>query len=86
MRIYYASSFTRDYKKLPERQKILFALKEDLFKSTPFHPSLRSHKLHGPLSTRHAFSVDHRTRVMFVFVENGDVIFLHIGDHRMYGE
>jgi len=62
-------------KKAKERIKI--------FKESPFHPSLDTHKLHGKLKEQWSFCVKGQYRVLFVF-DNTDVIFLDIGPHNIY--
>lgn len=84
MKIYYNSSFMRQYKKLPQKIQLLLALKEDIFRVTPFHPSLQTHKLHGLWGESYSFSVDRKLRVIFDFDKNGNALFHNIGGHDIY--
>ncbi len=52
----------------------------------PFHPSLRTHKLIGDLSSVWSCSVDYSYRLLFEFVENPEsdldsILLLNIGSH-----
>jgi mRNA-degrading endonuclease YafQ of YafQ-DinJ toxin-antitoxin module len=84
MKISYYSSFRRAYKKLPTDIKTKLALKEDIFRHTPFHPSLRTHKLSGGMSGYYSFSVDYTYRVAFEFIEKDEVLFIDVGTHDIY--
>ena len=51
----------------------------------PFHPSLHSHKLKGPLSGAWACSVGYDVRILFEFVQDKsgeeEILLLSIGSH-----
>ncbi|MBU1089960.1 type II toxin-antitoxin system YoeB family toxin [Patescibacteria group bacterium] len=55
-----------------------------MFRSNPFDPILKTHKLRGKFSYFWAFSITHSHRVMFEFRENGVAVFIDIGDHSIY--
>jgi mRNA interferase YafQ len=80
----WGSSFKRAYKKTVKtepflKNKIHNCLK--LFANEPFHPSLNTHKLSGKLKRFWAFVVENDCRVVFQFLENGDVLLIDIGKH-----
>jgi len=83
MEVEYSTSFIKRYKKLSKEVREAFKKQKDLFRTNPFHPTLKTHKLHGPLSGRFAFSVTSKYRTMFCFI-GGKVIFLDIGNHDIY--
>ena len=62
-------AFKRLLKKNPELrsqiEQVLQQIAED-----PFHPSLRSHKLKGDLSSRYSCSIDYSNRLLFRFFTN----------------
>lgn len=84
MEIFYTSRFERAYKKLPSETKVLAEKKELLFRTDPFEPRLKTHKLHGELKDHWAFSVTHEVRVIFEFTESNIVWFHSIGNHDIY--
>ncbi len=64
LRVHYASDFRKSYKKLPRNIQNLVDRKDKIFRENPFHPSLQTHKLHGP----HLLGCGHfRYRVITVF-------------------
>ena len=86
----WSSSFVRAFKRTTRRrpdlreriERTLRQLVED-----PFHPSLRSHKLRGPLSGAWACSVSYDVRVLFEFAQNPEsgeeeILLLTIGSHE----
>lgn len=82
--ILYTPEFRRDYKKLSQVLKELVRRKGKIFEQDPFHPLLRTHKLSGALHDLWSFSVDYRTRVIFIFRAQGEVELLRVGDHSVY--
>ena len=57
--------------------------KEALFREFPYHPSLRTHKLHGKEKDLSAFWINQKYRIKFIFVAK-DVVFLDVGTHDIY--
>lgn len=53
----------------------------ELFVENPFHPRIRTHKLTGKLEGLWAFSVVYDCRVIFKFLEKGEVLLIDIGGH-----
>lgn len=83
MKIFYHPRFTHSYKKLSDAVKIRAEERELVFRRNPFNKLLRAHKLHGQLKDKWSFSVDNTYRILFEF-DNSDVIFLDVGDHKIY--
>ena len=81
--IHYTSDFRKSYQKLPRNIQNLVDRKDILFRKEPFHPSLRTHKLHGPLDGLWSFWITRDYRVLFELVKDG-VIFYDIGTHGIY--
>ena len=84
MRIEYTPKFGRQYKKLTKELKAQAKKKEKIFRSNPFDPRLKTHKLGGRLSNYWAFWIDYRNRIMFSFVDKDIVRFHVVGDHDIY--
>lgn len=82
IRIY--QQFEKSYKKLSQKVKAGAAIKEKIFKENPFHPTLKTHKLHGKEKEAWAFWINQKYRIKFIFLEEGVVLFLDIGTHDIY--
>lgn len=77
----------------PKFQRSLHALPLDLIdkvvgrialaQKDMFHPSLRTHKLHGKLLGLWSFSVDQKYRVIFELTRSS-IILIDVGDHDVY--
>ena len=76
--------FEKRYRKLDKKIKDAAKEKEAVFRADPFHPSLDTHKLHGKDKDMWAFSINRKYRIKFIFLRNGDVLFLDIGLHDIY--
>jgi mRNA-degrading endonuclease YafQ of YafQ-DinJ toxin-antitoxin module len=53
-----------------------------LFVKDPFHPTLKTHKLGGPLKEYYAFSLSYNLRVLFRFLDKNEVLLISIGTHE----
>ena len=84
MRIFYATKFKREYKRLPLRVKQIAEEKELLFRKDPFDKRLGTHKLHGRLKGYWAIWIDQKYRLIFEFAKKNVVWFHSVGDHSMY--
>jgi len=76
--------FEKHYKKLPKTIKEKAKEKEKIFRENPFHPLLRTHKLHGKDRDCWAFWIDYKFRIKFIFLSENEVLFLDIGPHNIY--
>lgn len=84
MKIYYSSKFEKEYKKLPQKIKLLAEKKEKLFRKDPYTPSLKTHKLTGKLKSYWSFSIDFQYRIIFEFAEKEIIWFHSVGTHDLY--
>ncbi len=84
MIILYLPKFAKHYKKLPDNIKSLAEEKEKIFRSNPFSPRLKTHKLQGKLNGFWAFSINHKYRIIFDFKDKNTIRFYLIGDHDIY--
>ncbi len=82
--VHVSSDFHKSYGKLPSRIKELAAKKDVLFREAAFAPSLKTHKLKGPLDGYWAYSVNLEYRVLFRFINAKEVLYLDIGTHEIY--
>ncbi|MDD5318477.1 MAG: type II toxin-antitoxin system mRNA interferase toxin, RelE/StbE family [Candidatus Pacebacteria bacterium] len=82
--IIYLPRFDKQYKKLTTEIQEKTEAKEEIFRKNPFEPSLRTHKLSGPLKDFWVFSINHTHRIIFKFVDRHKVWFYSIGNHDIY--
>lgn len=76
--------FEKRYRKLPREVKERAKEKEKIFRNNPFDPRLRTHKLQGKYKDSWAFWIDYTHRIKFIFLNEGEVLFLDVGTHDMY--
>lgn len=76
--------FDKRYKKLPRKIKEKAKERERIFRINPFDSHLRTHKLHGKDREAWAFWIDHTYRIKFIFLNEGEFLFLDVGTHDMY--
>lgn len=82
--VFYTPNFIREYSKLPQSLKEEVKECVALFRSDPQHPSLRVHKLKGPMRKKWSFSVNYRFRVVFSYDSKNVVALLSVGNHSVY--
>ncbi len=80
-KIHYSEKFLKHASKLPRKIQTLAEEKEKIFLAHPFDPRLKTHKLHGKDRNHWAYWVDNKIRVKFLFLDDGDIIYLNIGTH-----
>ena len=83
-KIYPTTHFSKAYDKLPEEIKVRAKQKENIFKATPFAPSLKTHQLKGRFKGYWSYSIDYNYRIMFRFIDNETVLYFDIGTHNIY--
>lgn len=84
VKISFSSSFRRAFKKRIKGNLDLeakFWQKVEQFTIDPFEQSLKTHKLSGKLKDLWSFSLEYDERVLFYFTEDGNAIFVDIGNH-----
>lgn len=82
MEILYSPRFKRSFKKLSKVLQQSVWKKIGLFRESPFHPSLKTHKL--AIEELWAFSVDYKNRVIFQFLDDSKTLLVNVGDHSIY--
>ena len=80
----YSRKFLKSASRLPTRIVQAVTEKEALFKTTPFHPSLETHKLHGKDKDAWAFSITRKYRIKFLFLSPNRALFIDISTHDLY--
>ena len=83
--IAFNSSFKRAFKKKVAGNKnleIQFWERVELFKSNPFDPKLKTHRLSGRLKDLWSFSIEYDLRVVFYFAGDQRAVFVDIGSHK----
>jgi len=84
MKTEYTARFARAYSKLPAEIKQLMEKKEKIFREDPFHPGLKTHKLHGKLAGLYALSLNHKYRIIFELIGRETICCHAIGGHEIY--
>lgn len=82
--IYPTTHFIKAYKSLPENIRLSAKRKETIFKTNPFDPILKTHKLKGKLKDYWSYSIDFQHRIIFGFIDSETVIYYNIGTHAIY--
>jgi mRNA-degrading endonuclease YafQ of YafQ-DinJ toxin-antitoxin module len=82
--IYYDKRFEKQFRALPLAIKKKAVKAEGFFRTNPFHPSLRLHKLEGKLKELWSVSIDRNYRIIFKPLEEGVILFVSIGLHAIY--
>ncbi|MEK9174525.1 MAG: type II toxin-antitoxin system mRNA interferase toxin, RelE/StbE family [Patescibacteria group bacterium] len=84
MEILYSSHFERSLKKLPQSLKAEVGQQELIFRKNCFNPQLKTHKLKGRYKDLWSFSITHKHRIVFKFLNKNTVYFIDTGDHSIY--
>lgn len=82
--IYYDKQFAKLFKKLPLKIKKKAVKTEQQFRKNPLHPSLRLHKLKGKLDGYWSISITRQYRIIFIVIDDGDILFISVGTHAIY--
>lgn len=82
--ILYSSYFAKRVKKLPKSEKILLVKFEKSFRNDCFDPALKTHKLSGKMENLWSCSISYKTRLIFKFDKEENIIFIDIGSHAIY--
>jgi len=83
-KIHYTLDFKKSYERLPKNTQRIVDKKDALFRRNPFHPSLNTHKLKGPLKNLWSFYITKSYRILFEFLNGNEAIFYDIGTHEIY--
>jgi addiction module RelE/StbE family toxin len=84
MIVTFTTPFLRQLKKLHPNLQEEAVEKVELFEQNPKHPSLKMHKLKGRLKDRWSFSVNYKTRIVFMYLTRDEVVLLAVGNHDVY--
>lgn len=82
--IIYTPTFAKHFRLIPIDIKKKAYRKESAFRNNPFNRILRTHKLSGKLNQYWSFSIDYHWRIVFRFVNKGEILFVDVGTHRIY--
>lgn len=80
----FSSSFRRAFKKHVKGNtdlEVIFWQKVEQFTNDPFTQSLKTHKLSGKLKDLWSFSIEYDKRVLFYSTDDGQAVFVDIGNH-----
>lgn len=82
--VHVTSNFTRAFRRLPNELQRLVERKDQRFRSSPFYPGLRTHKLKGELDGFWSYSITNSYRVLFRFIGDREVLYYDVGTHDIY--
>ncbi len=86
MKVRYARSFHKQFKKLPASTQDKFRERIVLFVADPTHPSLRVHPLKGKFAGYWSMSITGDVRAIYKKEGNDMVLLVLIGTHsQLYG-
>ena len=84
MEVLYTPSFIRQLKTFStDLQEEIFE-KVELFQNPKNHVTLKVHKLKGRLAGKYSFSVNYKTRIVFIYGGKKEAILLAVGTHEVY--
>ena len=81
IRIEYSEKFLKRLRKLPKHILEKAEEKENIFVDNPFDPRLETHKLQGKDKNYWSYSIDRKYRIKFLFLDNGNTLYLTVGTH-----
>lgn len=84
MKVSFAPPFFRQLKKLEKDLQEEVFEKIDLFEINPKNSLLKTHKLKGKLNKKFSFSVNYKTRIVFLYLSKEEIVLLAVGDHDVY--
>lgn len=84
MKILFKPTFVRQFNILEKALQEEVLEKIELFKNFKNHKQLKIHKLKGVLKGRYSFSVNYKTRIVFIYESKKTAVFLAVGDHDVY--
>ena len=78
--------FLEEFDRLPQTIQDRVVKMKKLLLENPMYPSLRLHKLSGPLYGLWSIRINRQYRLLFEPLENGDVLFVSVGTHAIYDD
>ena len=84
--VFFKPSFVRQLSSLESGLQKEALEKIELFRNSKNHKLLKAHRLKGRLKGRHSFSVNYKTRIVFMYIAKSkkEAVLLAIGDHDIY--
>lgn len=82
--ITFSPKFLKTIKKLKPNLQAEVIHRVEMLKEEKNHQALRVHKLKGKLKDRYSFSVDHKNRIIFNYIEVDTIYLLNFGGHEIY--
>jgi len=83
--IVYSKKFIERLRLLPKEIIEIAIEKEVIFRGNPLHSFLRLRELRGRLRGLWSITITNNYRIIFTRMDNGDVLFVSIGKHDIYG-
>jgi plasmid maintenance system killer protein len=84
LKVHSTSEFEKSFRKLPVHIQDLATKKDKWFRQDAFDRRLHTHKLKGELSGYWSYYINRQYRILFRFLNGGEVIYYDIGTHDIY--
>ena len=84
VQVIYSERFKKQHRTLEYSVKKKAAKTVSLFLKNVLHPSLRLHKLSGPLEGLWSISIDQKYRIILEPMDDHTYLFVSIGTHAIY--
>jgi mRNA-degrading endonuclease YafQ of YafQ-DinJ toxin-antitoxin module len=84
MKVYPSKEFQKSFKKLPKEIQLIAIKRDKIFRTNPYSPQLKTHKLKGKLSNLWSYSIKYSYRIVLEFIDEETVIYQDIGTHKIY--
>lgn len=79
--IFYTEEFDKRYNKLPAVIQRKAEKQEKIFRRNQWYPSLNTEKLTPKNKELWSFRIDRRSRILFRFLKENEIVFLTVGSH-----
>ncbi len=81
MRLLTSKTFDKAYAKIPDKVKIKFKTRRDLFLENELHPLLNNHPLAGEYAGFRSINITGDLRAIYYRLSEDTVVFVSIGTH-----
>ena len=83
-KIHSTSEFEKSFRKIPTNIQDLAEKKDKWFRQDVFDRRLHTHKLRGELEGYWSYYINRKYRILFRFINAGEVVYYDIGTHAIY--
>ena len=84
LKVKYSSKFLKSFRKFSRNVQKLGVKRIEIFQTSPFATSLKTHKLIGSLEGLYSFSINYSYRILIKFEGDTEATLLNVGTHSIY--